>query len=411
MAGLGLLTLSISGQVAAQDSGINGTTVVFEIDYEGVNNATILLSFFLSIVVLACCVCCSCFYRVSLLQRTLRMSRATSVATGSRHRQRSIAANMAGVATRSHQESDEGWGDIGRDGAFGFQSAILQAGYASFAGGASESDDSDADEGSARDVESQRDSRSSSSRREHQTQREQAQAFHTALIKQIQRGIIVSVVCVFIVLVILGPVMLVIGAVCLANDLGHKGICGPAGYMVTTGSCDAVCEDSCAFAFDGVCNDGRAGAPSPTLCSFGTDCADCSENCEIAIYSMTGGALYVAFGCIFVIGLIVLLYYLIVGSQRIRERTALQRKKPEKLTTCSNCAFQYNADFEACTMCGTHQTADLDAVASTDDGSARDSRASSPRSSPTALVPILPRAGAEVRLLVWARSCCSSNQR
>ena len=204
----------------------------YEIDTQGVQRATILLSVFLSIVVVACCVCCSCFYRVTLLQRTLRASRtALPAANNNNNRGGPPGARMGDPARRAQQESDEGWGDVGQDGALGFQSAILQAGYASFAG--ADDDEADGDKAGVGDLEAQQRSRSNSSgsavRVRPPTQREMTQTFHRRLITQIQHGTIVAVVCAFVITFMLGPVMLIIGSVCLANGLERKGLCGPAG--------------------------------------------------------------------------------------------------------------------------------------------------------------------------------------
>jgi hypothetical protein len=42
------------------------------------------------------------------------------------------------------------------------------------------------------------------------------------------------------------------------------------------GSCSGKCEDTCAFANDGVCDDGGSGSQF-SVCELGTDCADCGE--------------------------------------------------------------------------------------------------------------------------------------
>jgi hypothetical protein len=257
-------TLAVAPSARAQEA----SNASYEIDYAGSEAATILLATFLSIVVVACCVCCTCFYRVSLLQRELRISRANSP-------EEDLA--RGDPAQRAQHERDEGWGDIGRDGALGFQSAILQAGYASFAGSADEqSSGSGGTDGldDGLDVEAPTPGLSSSgasavSQRAHRPmtqEQDRTRAYQKALLKAIQKGIIVAAACVFVMVTILGPVMLIIGAVCLANDSHHKGICGPAGYRITASKCDVICEDTCSFAEDGVCDDGRFGGPARCRC-------------------------------------------------------------------------------------------------------------------------------------------------
>ena len=71
-----------------------------------------------------------------------------------------------------------------------------------------------------------------------------------------------------------------------------------ARYMVTTGNCDELCEDTCPLASNGICDDGRPNATTSN-CAFGTDCQDCSETCRVAFYSVTGGSLcVVVVGCV-----------------------------------------------------------------------------------------------------------------
>ena len=72
-------------------STFNPESMSFEIDYDGVQTATILLATFMSIVGLSCCICCVCFYRVLLLQRTLNAAA------------RSANDNPMGADGRAHQ--------------------------------------------------------------------------------------------------------------------------------------------------------------------------------------------------------------------------------------------------------------------------------------------------------------------
>lgn len=45
----------------------------------------------------------------------------------------------------------------------------------------------------------------------------------------------------------------------------------------TLSSCKkTVCDNTCSYAYDGVCDDGGSGS-SYSICSCGTDCADCGE--------------------------------------------------------------------------------------------------------------------------------------
>lgn len=40
-------------------------------------------------------------------------------------------------------------------------------------------------------------------------------------------------------------------------------------------SCDVgLCSNTCTYAYDGACDDGGSGS-SYSVCSYGTDCADC----------------------------------------------------------------------------------------------------------------------------------------
>ena len=49
------------------------------------------------------------------------------------------------------------------------------------------------------------------------------------------------------------------------------------GPIITVELIFAACSDTCVFANDGACDDGRPGAPF-SLCDFGTDCNDCEGN-------------------------------------------------------------------------------------------------------------------------------------
>jgi len=366
--------LSLQAPFAAAQSS-NGT-VRYEVDLDGEMTATLLLSVLVTVAMVSCFTCCTCFYRISILQRMLRATRLNPRARN-------------GDGGRARHEDDEGWGDIGRDGAVGFQSAILQAGYASFAGGGDDDAEADADAdasgsgGSDSPSPGSGDVEASQLPANRLVQQREIRMRNRTLIKQIQRGVVVATASTFIFATLLGPAMLIIGIVCFSNDAAHKGICGPAGYYPTTTKCDSVCSNTCAFAFNGICNDGRDNATS-SLCAYGTDCSDCSEDCEAALYSVSGGVLYVVSGCIFTTILCVLMYYLIIGSRYMRARQDLhQRKKTAKLTTCSNCDFQYNVDFDACTMCGARQVANPEHLV---DGS---SSGSGVPGSPTAKAPIL----------------------
>lgn len=46
--------------------------------------------------------------------------------------------------------------------------------------------------------------------------------------------------------------------------------------MTFTSCSKTLCDDSCPFANDGVCDDGGDDAVNH-VCQFGTDCADCGE--------------------------------------------------------------------------------------------------------------------------------------
>ncbi|MEZ4937796.1 MAG: hypothetical protein R2799_09415 [Crocinitomicaceae bacterium] len=48
-----------------------------------------------------------------------------------------------------------------------------------------------------------------------------------------------------------------------------------AGLTFAFASCDTTkCENSCTYAYDGVCDDGGSGSVY-SVCDFGTDCSDC----------------------------------------------------------------------------------------------------------------------------------------
>ncbi|TNF28798.1 MAG: hypothetical protein EP314_03435 [Bacteroidetes bacterium] len=47
--------------------------------------------------------------------------------------------------------------------------------------------------------------------------------------------------------------------------------------LSTLNSCKkTVCDNTCSYAYDGVCDDGGSGS-SYSICDCGTDCADCGE--------------------------------------------------------------------------------------------------------------------------------------
>jgi len=47
--------------------------------------------------------------------------------------------------------------------------------------------------------------------------------------------------------------------------------------MTVTSSCNkTVCDNTCSYAYDGVCDDGGNGS-SFSVCDCGTDCFDCGE--------------------------------------------------------------------------------------------------------------------------------------